>query len=205
MNRKSGFTGLLVGLLLVILVLALVVGGCAVTGYNRAIRLDETVRQSWAQVENILQSRYDLVPNLVETVKGYAEHEKEIFVSVADARARYIEAVRGGTQSDRIDAANRFEMALRPVLALQENYPELRAQESFTRLMDALEGTERRLAVERKRYNDAVATLNAYVRGLVGRTFAGWAGVSEAAYFEVAPEAREAPRVRFGTDPADEP
>lgn len=198
MKARSSVAGVLIGILVTLAVVAFVIGGCAYSGYNQAVRLDELVRQNWAQVENILQSRYDLVPNLVETVKGYAEHEQQIFVAVAEARARYVEAVRGGTQSDRIDAANRFEVALRPLLTLQENYPQLKAQEAFVRLMDALEGTERRLAVERMRYNEAVGKLNTYARGMLGRVFCSWAGVKEAKYFEAPQEARTAPKVDFG-------
>lgn len=197
MRRRSSVAGVLLAFLVALAVLGLVVGGCAYSGYNRAIRLDENVRRSWAQVENILQSRYDLIPNLVETVKGYAAHEKEIFESVAEARTRYFQADRSD-RAAQVEAAAGFERALSRLLLLQEKYPELKAQESFRGLMDALEGTERRLAVERMRYNEAVAALNTYARGLLGRIFCGWAGVKEATYFEAPEAAREAPKVDFG-------
>ncbi len=198
MKRRSSVAGVLMVFLLVLGVVALVVGGCAYNGYNRAIRLDESVRSGWAQVENILQSRFDLIPNLVETVKGYAEHEKDIFTAVADARTKYFAADQSGNRGEQVEAAAGFERALSRLLVLQEKYPELKAQDSFRQLMDALEGTERRLAVERMRYNESVAALNTYTRGLLGRLFASWAGVKEAEYFEAPEAAREAPKVDFG-------
>jgi hypothetical protein len=106
----------------------LVVGGCAYSGYNKAIRFDESVKSSWAQVENVLQRRYDLIPNLVETVKGYAEHEKTIFTDIAESRTKYFQA---GNQAEKVEAANGVERALSRLLMLKETYPDLKAQANF--------------------------------------------------------------------------
>jgi LemA protein len=174
---------------------ALVVGGCAYSGYNKAVRLDEDVSSAWAQVENQLQRRFDLIPNVVETVKGYAEHEREIFTDIAKSRENYFQAAnRGG----KIEATAGFERALSRLLMLQERYPDLKANQQFQALTIQLEGTENRIAVERKRYNDSVKTLNTYQRSIFGRIVCGWAGVEQAEYFEVAEEAKAAPKVDFG-------
>lgn len=195
MKRRSGVTGFLLAFFVVLLVFALIIGGCAYSGYNKAIRLDENVGNKWAQVENVLQRRFDLIPNLVETVKGYASHEKEIFTDIAESRTKYFQA---GGRAEKVAAANGFERALSRLLFLQERYPELKAQANFLDLQAQLEGTENRIAVERMRYNDAVRDLNAYRRSLLGRVFAGWAGVGPAEYFEVSEEAKQAPKVDFG-------
>ena len=194
MKARSNVIVVLLGLLATLTLFALIGGGCAIKGYNRAIKLDESVKKSWAQVENILQSRYDLIPNLVETVKGYASHEKEIFEAVANARTKYFQA---GSQSQKVEAATGFERALSRLLVLQEKYPDLKAQASFAGLMDSIEGTERRLAVERKRYNDSVGASNAYQRTFFGRMFAGWAGIEPAEYFKSVQAAATAPKVDF--------
>ncbi len=165
-----------------------------ISGYNRAIRLDENVNAQWTQVENQLKRRYDLIPNLIETVKGYASHEKELFKHIADARTKYFQAkdIKG-----KIAASNQLEGVLSRLLLLKEAYPNLKANESFLKLQDSLEGTENRIAVERMRYNDAVRKLNTYRREIVGRFFASLAGVEAAEYYEV-PEAEKAvPKVKF--------
>ena len=183
--------------LLVLGVIALVVlamAGWLISGYNRVIAMDENVKTSWAQVENQLKRRYDLIPNLVETVKGYAAHEKQIFENLAEARTRYFQAkdVKG-----KIEAANALEGVLSRLLVLRETYPQLKANESFLKLQDSLEGTENRLSVERKRYNEAVRTLNTYIRTVFGRVFAGLAGVSQAEYYQVAEAEKAVPKVKF--------
>lgn len=183
--------------LLVLIALGVIGGGCAMSGYNRAIGLNEGVKSAWGQVETQLQRRYDLIPNLVETVKGYAKHESELFTAIADARTKYFQP--GATQEDKLKSANQIEGLLSRLLVLQEQYPQLKANESFLKLQDSLEGTENRVSVERTRYNEAVRTLNTYVNGFPGRLFAGFAGVKAAEYFESAPTAKEAPKVSFGT------
>jgi len=195
MNRRYGVGGILLGLVVVLVIVALILGGCAYGGYNRAVRLDESVKSSWAQVENVLQRRYDLIPNLVETVKGYAAHEQEIFTAVAESRTKYFQA---GSQTEKVEAANGLERALSRLLVLNEKYPELKAQANFLALQDELAGSENRIAVERKRYNDAVRDLNTYCRGFLSRMYCGWAGVKSAEYFETPEAAKQAPKVDFG-------
>ena len=178
----------------VIVALAVIVGGWLMSGYNRVVTMDENVKTAWAQVDNQLKRRFDLIPNLVETVKGYAAHERGTFEHLADARTKYFQApdVKG-----KIEATGDFERALSRLLVLQETYPQLKANESFLKMMDSLEGTENRLSVERKRYNDAVRTLNTYIRTVFGKFFAGLAGVSKAEYYQVPEAEKAAPKVKF--------
>lgn len=164
------------------------------SGYDNVIAMDENVKGKWAQVENQLKRRYDLIPNLVETVKGYASHEKELFENIAEARTKYFQA---GSVKGKVAAANQLEGFLSRLLVLRETYPDLKANQSFLKLQDSLEGTENRIAVERKRYNDAVQILNTYVRTLFGRFFATFAGVSSAEYYEIPEAEKEAPKVKF--------
>ena len=194
MKRRSSVAGVLLVVLIVIVALALVGGGCAISGYNKAVRYEETVSEKWAQVENVLQRRFDLIPNLVETVKGYAAHEKGVFTDIAEARTKYFNA---GNASEKAAAATGFERALSRLLMLKEDYPQLKADQSFLALQAQLEGTENRISVERKRYNEAVKTLNTYHRSFFGRMFCGWAGVGPAEYFEVPKEAQAVPKVDF--------
>ena len=169
-------------------------GGCVYSGYNRAITYDEGVKSQWAQVENQLQRRFELIPNLIETVKGVAGQEEKIFLGVAEARKAYFQS---GSIQEKARAAGSFESALSRLLVLRESYPELKSNESFLKLQDQLEGTENRLAVERKRYNDTVRQLNTFTRKLLGRFYAGLAGVEKAEYFEITDAARETPKVKF--------
>jgi LemA protein len=165
-----------------------------VGGYNRVVAMDENVKGSWAEVENQLKRRYDLIPNLIETVKGYASHEKDLFQYIADARTKYFSAK---TVKDKITSSNQLEGALSRLLLLREQYPQLKANESFLKLQDSLEGTENRIAVARKRYNDAVQLLNTFIRTFFGRFIAGFAGVTDAEYFEVPETEQVVPQVRF--------
>ncbi|MEA3223165.1 MAG: LemA family protein [Thermodesulfobacteriota bacterium] len=178
---------------IVIVVIILFVGSF-ISQYNKAIRMNEAVSAQWAQVENQLKRRFDLIPNLVETVKGYAAHEKEVFEHIADARKAYFAAKSVGQKAR---AAGELEGALSRLLLLQERYPELKANESFLKLHDSLEGTENRIAVERKRYNDQVRILNTYVKSFPGRFFAAWAGVEKAQYFKIPEVEKETPKVKF--------
>ena len=171
-----------------------IVGGKLIAGYNQVIAMEENVKGKWAQVENQLKRRYDLIPNLVETVKGYAQHEKEIFENIAQARTQYFQSQ---DVKSRIQSANQLEGALSRLLLLQERYPDLKANQSFLRLQDSLEGTENRIAVERKRYNDAVQILNTYIRTFFGRLYALLAGVSTAEYYEIPEAEKQAPKVKF--------
>jgi LemA protein len=190
---NPGTRSLLVALGIIAVVVVIGVGWI-ISGYNRVVAMDESVKTAWAQVENQLKRRYDLIPKLVETVKGYAAHEKEVFQHLADARTKYFQAqdVKG-----KIEASGELERALSRLLVLRETYPQLKANETFLKMMDSLEGTENRISVERKRYNDAVRTLNTYIRTVFGRFFAGLAGVTKAEYYQIPQAEKEAPRVKF--------
>ena len=162
--------------------------------YNKAVAMDEQVKSQWAQVDNQLKRRYDLIPNLVETVKGYAAHEKELFENIANAKTKYFQA---NSVKDKIQASQQLEGVLSRLLLLQENFPQLKANENFLKLQDSLEGTENRIAVERMRYNDTVKVLNTYRRSVFGKFFASLAGVNEAQYYELPQAEKEAPKVKF--------
>lgn len=178
----------------VILVAGIILLQWFIGGYNRAIAMDENVKGKWAQVENQLKRRYDLIPNLIETVKGYAKHEKELFENIAEARTKYFQA---NSVKGKIAGANRLEGALSRLLLLKEQYPELKANKSFLKLQDTLEGTENRIAVERKRYNESVQMLNTYIRTFMGRFFATFAGIAKAEYYEIPETEKEVPIVKF--------
>ena len=193
-GRTIGMGKIFGGLLLVLLVGGLALGGCAYGGYNKAIRMDEEVKGAWAQVENQLQRRYEMIPNLVETVKGFAQQEKDIFLGIAKSREAYVGAK---TVADKAQAANVLESALSRLLVIREAYPELKSNESFLKLQDSLEGTENRLAVERQRYNDRVKDLNTFARSLLGRLYTSLARVEKAEYFEIGEAAKTAPKVDF--------
>jgi len=180
--------------LAVIVLVAVFAGKYVIGNYNRVIAMDENVKGKWAQVENQLKRRYDLIPNLVETVKGYASHEKELFENIARYRTEYFQA---RTPAGQIEASNKIEGMLSRLLLLRETYPELKANESFLKLQDSLEGTENRIAVERQRYNESVQILNTYRRTFMGRFFSSLAGVEKAEYFEIPEGQAEAPKVSF--------
>ena len=189
---KGAKTFLIVVGILILLGISFI--GWGIGQYNKVISMDERVKAQWAQVENQLKRRYDLIPNLVETVKGYAKHERELFEKIAEARTKYFQA---RTVNEKIQRSRQLETVLSRLLLLREAYPELKANESFLKLQDSLEGTENRIAVERKRYNDAVRELNTYRRTVFGRFFAALAGVEEAQYYEIPEAEKETPKVRF--------
>ncbi len=168
--------------------------GWGISQYNHVITMDEQVKAQWAQVDNQLKRRYDLIPNLVETVKGYATHERQLFENIAEARTKYFQA---NTPTDKIKASGQVEGLLSRLLVLRETYPQLKANESFLKLQDSLEGTENRIAVERKRYNEAAQTLNTYRRTVTGSIIASIAGVQPATYYEVTATEKETPKVKF--------
>ncbi|MGH7966328.1 MAG: LemA family protein [Candidatus Binatia bacterium] len=176
---------------LLIVVLTLGLSGC---GYNTMVSMKETVDAAWAQVENQLQRRNDLIPNLVETTKGYAAHEKSVFENIANARAKLIGA---GTRGEQIDAANEVSSALSRLLALSENYPNLKADAQFARLSDELAGTENRIATERRRYNEVVQAYNTYIKKFPAMMTAGMFGFEAQKYFEAPEEAQKVPQVKF--------
>jgi len=166
----------------------------AVSRYNSLVNQSETVDASWAQVENVLQRRADLIPNLVETVKGYAAHEKEIFEAVANARSKLIGA-KG--PADASKANGELDSAISRLLMVSERYPDLKANQNFTRLQDELAGTENRIAVERKRYNDAVRDFNQSIKRFPNSMFAGMFGFHAKEYFQAEASAKEVPKVKF--------
>lgn len=162
--------------------------------YNRFVQLDQAVKSSWAQVENQLQRRFDLIPNLVETVKGYAAHEKEVLTEVTNARSK----VGGATTvPDKIAANNELSGALSRLLVVMERYPDLKANQNFLHLQDELAGTENRIAVERMRYNEAVKAYNQAIKSFPANLLAGMFGFKDAAFFDAPKEAKQAPKVQF--------
>jgi LemA protein len=162
--------------------------------YNSLVRMDEGVKAAWAQVENQLQRRFDLIPNYVETVKGYAKHEKEVFLKVTEARSKVGGA---GDISEKIAANNQLSSALARLLVVVERYPELKANTNFIRLQDELAGTENRIAVERRRFNETVRALNTKIRSFPTNLIAGMFGFEKATFFEVTKERQETPKVKF--------
>jgi LemA protein len=179
----------------VILILGLLGFLFYISGYNKAVRLDEGAKTGWANVDSTLQRRLDLVPNLVETVKGYAKHEEDIFNSIASSREKYFQA---GSNADKMKASNELSGFLSRLLMLQEAYPDLKANENFRDLQVQLEGTENRINVARTRYNEAVRGLNTYTKQFFGKYFCERAGVVAADYFEATEEAKTTvPEVKF--------
>ncbi|HTH02111.1 MAG TPA: LemA family protein [Vicinamibacterales bacterium] len=174
-----------------IVLMAVALSGCS---YNKFSTQEEAINAQWAEVQNQLQRRTDLIPNLVNTVKGYAAHEAGVFQAVADARSRLLAAK---SPEETIQAANQQSSALGRLLAVAENYPQLKADAQFTRLMDELSGTENRLSVARMRYNEAVQAYNTQRRKFPSNVTAKMFGFKEHPYWEVPPEAKQAPKVDF--------
>ena len=185
--------GMLVLIVIVVFVLAL--AGWFIRGLNYVVILDENVNQSWAQVENQLQRRNDLIPNLVNTVKGYAGHERGLFTKVTELRSQWAKAT---TREAKIAAGKEMGGVLSLLLLVAENYPALQASQNFLTLQSQLEGTENRIAVERRRYNQAVMAFNAYKRTVFGSLFARMRGlIKPAGYFEAEEAAVRVPEVKF--------
>lgn len=181
--------------LIVIAVLVGLFGFFLMGKYNTFVNLDEASKGAWAQVENQLQRRFDLIPNLVETVKGYAKQEKDVLVEVTNARARVGGAA---TVPDKIAANNELTGALSRLLVVVERYPDLKANQNFLKLQDELAGTENRIAVERKRYNDSVRSFNVATRSFPGNIVAGmFPEFKKKPFFEAPAEAKAAPKVKF--------
>src|ERR1700681_1196378 len=185
--------GLIVVAVLVVLVLVLF--GQYVGVKNQLVAKDQAVKSAWSQVDIVLQRRADLIPNLVETVKGYAQQEVTVFGDIAKARSALLSAQ---TPSDKIAANGQLDNALGRLLVVVENYPQLKSNENFLRLQDELAGTENRIAVERKRYNDTLQDYNTYVLQFPNSIYAGWAGFQRNNdYFTASESSREAPKVQF--------
>ena len=188
-KKKIFFIVLAVIIVLIIALYAFFAGT-----YNKFVRMDVGIKAAWSQVENQLQRRYDLIPNLVETVKGYAQQEKDVLVQVTNARARVGGA---GTVPDKIAANNELSSALSRLLLVVERYPDLKSNQNFLKLQDELAGTENRIAVERMRYNDAVKVYNEAIRSFPANMLASMYGFKEAAFFEAPKNAQAAPKVKF--------
>ncbi len=183
-----------IALILIVVIVAAVVGWY-VNGLNRVVRLYENVNEKWAQVETMIQRRNDLIPNLVNTVKGYAEHERGLFEEITRLRSQWATAK---TIEEKIENARAMESALARLMVVVENYPQLRASENFQTLQAQLEGSENRIAVERMRYNEAARQFNTYIQEVFGRFFAKRRGLAKPVpYFEAAPEAKQVPKVEF--------
>ena len=184
-NRRT----LLHGLITVVVAVGL--SGCS---YNKFTSQEEAVKAQWSEIQNQLQRRNDLIPNLVETVKGYASQERDIFTAIAESRARMMSAK---TPDEQVEAANAQTSALSRLLAVVENYPQLKSDANFQRLMDELAGTENRIAVARQRYNDAARTYNTLRRSFPSNITGKMFGFQEYKYFEAPAAAQQAPKVDF--------
>jgi LemA protein len=189
--------------IIVLIVLALVVGFIFmqyVGVRNTLVTKDQAVKAAWSQVDIVLQRRADLIPNLVETVKGFAQQEQTVFGDIARARSALLSA---GTPAEKIAANQQLDGAIGRLLVIVENYPQLKSNENFLRLQDELAGTENRIAVERKRYNDALQDYNTYLLKFPNNLIAGFAGFKpNEAYFQASEASRQVPKVNFNTKPA---
>jgi len=184
-----------VGIVVVLVIIALIVFGSYVSARNTMVDKQVAVQTQWANVQTQLQRRADLIPNLVATVKGYATHEQTIFTDIANARAGLLNA---HTPKDAIQANGQLDSALGRLLAISENYPNLKANQNFLALQDQLEGTENRIAVERRRYNLALQDYNSYIRHFPNNIWASIGGFQQNnAYFEANPGSQNAPAVKF--------
>src|SRR6202166_717508 len=194
-------TGIVI--LVILLILALVLGSAYVGRRNQMAIKRESVNAAWAQVDVVLQRRADLIPNLVETVKGYAVQEQIVFGDIAKARSALLGA---HSPSEKIAANGQLDSALGRLLVVVENYPQLKSNENFLRLQDELAGTENRIAVERRRYNETVQDYNTFIALFPNSLIAGMSGFTRNdAYFKTEPGARQAPKVNFNTAPAPAP
>ena len=183
--------------IVILVVIALVCFGQYIGVKNTLVSKNEAVKSAWSQVDVVLQRRADLIPNLVETVKAYAKQEQTVFGDIAKARSALLSA---GSPQEKIAANNQLDGAIGRLLVIVENYPQLKSNENFMRLQDELAGTENRIAVERKRYNDTLQDYNTYVQQFPASVFASWAGFNKNdAYFAASENARTAPKVDFST------
>jgi LemA protein len=191
----KGAVGCIVAIVIVALVGALAIGGMYVSHKNQMVVLNEQVKASWADVDVQLQRRADLIPNLVATVKGFAQHEEKVFGDIAAARSALLNAK---TPEDKIAANGQVSSALGRLLAISENYPQLKSNENFLKLQDELAGTENRINVARTRYNAQVQTYNTYIQLFPNSIFAKWAGFGmNNAYFQADAASKEVPKVQF--------
>src|SRR6201987_639489 len=183
--------------LIAVVALVLLSFGKYVSVKNTLVAKNEAVKSTWSQVDVVLQRRADLIPNLVETVKGITKQEQAVFGEIAQARSQLLNAQ---APADKIAANQRLDGALGRLLAIAQNYPQLRSSENFLRLQDELAGTQNRISVERKRYNDTLQDYNTYVQQFPNSVFAQWAGFKpNTAYFQATEASRAVPKVDFST------
>jgi LemA protein len=193
MMRRGLWVG--VGIVAVLVAIALLVFGSYVSAKNQMVAKQEAVRAQWSQVDVVLERRADLIPNLVATVKGYATHEETVFADIANARAGLLNA---HDPQGKIAANGQLDSALGRLLALSESYPDLKANQNFLSLQDQLEGSENRIAVERRRYNETLRDYNTFIRQFPNSIWAGIAGFQpNNAYFEASGASRQVPTVKF--------
>lgn len=199
---KGGKIGLIV--LAVVVIIVLILASSIRNMYNGFVRLDEDVNQKWSQVQNVYQRRYDLIPNLVETVKGYAAHERQTLQAVTEARSRVGGVINLKAEDLTPENIARFQQAqaglsgaLQRLMVVIERYPDLKANQNFIRLQDELAGTENRIAVERRRFTQSVQGYNSTIRRFPQVIFAGMFGFEKKGYFEAVQQAQEAPKVQF--------
>ncbi len=193
MSKALGITLAIVGVLVIVI---LMVFGSYVSAKNQMVAKDQIVKSAWSEVDVQLQRRADLIPNLVETVKGFTKEESTVFGDIANARAGMLNA-RGNPQAT-IAANGALDSALGRLLAISENYPQLRSSDQFMRLQDELAGTENRISVARKRYNDAIQDYNTFIMQFPNSIWAGMAGFkTNNAYFNASPAAQQVPSVKF--------
>src|ERR1700751_727051 len=190
----------LIAFVVVIVIVGVIVLACFgayVSTKNTLVSKNEAVKAAWSQVDIVLQRRADLIPNLVETVKGYAQQEQTVFGDIAKARSALLSA---GTPQEKIAANGQLDGALGRLLLIVENYPQLKSNENFLRVQDELAGTENRIAVERKRYNDTLQDYNTSVQQFPNNIFAGWSGFKpNPAYFTASEGSRAVPKVNFAS------
>ena len=181
----------------ILVLMTLIIGGTYVSSRNQMVRKNEAIKQAWSQVDVVLERRADLIPNLVATVKGYAQQEQKVFGDIANARAGLLNA---RTPADKIAANGQLDGALGRLLAVVENYPDLKSNQNFLALQDELAGTENRIAVERRRYNQAIQDYNTFIGLFPNSIFARWAGFQRNNdYFAASEAARQVPKVDFST------
>ncbi len=190
--KKGLITGLIVLLVLVFIPLS-----CTIKYHNTFVDQEENVNKAWANVESVLQRRYDLIPNLVNTVKGYAAHEKELLTEVTKLRSQWGKARAAGDSAGSLKSAGMLENALGRLMVVVEKYPDLKANQNFLALQDSLEGTENRISVERRRYNEAATAYNRSIRKIPGSFFANIFGFEKREPFEATAGAEQAPQVEF--------
>ncbi len=193
MKLNKGCTISLIIAGVIILFLAIFVGNL-IGSYNTMIKMNEQIDNQWSNVENQYQRRMDLIPNLVNSVKGYVEHEREVFTKIAEARSNY---TGSSSKEGKMKAANQLEGALSRLMVIVERYPNLKASQNFTQLMDELAGTENRVAVARRRYNESVRQYNSYIKQFPQKLIASLFNFQKAEYFEAEEGAEQAPEVDF--------